>query len=178
MMTREHRGPALLSLAALLLLPLLHAPVFARIDDDFGPLFLSAGQIEHAQRILVAENDLKGGRFTPGEMDQATIDAIRAFQRTHTIPATGLLDHETMAQLTSHESAPQVASLHRAGEGGAPPAASAAPAEGKAAAAPHAREERGATRTMPATAGPVPWMTALGAVLLALGLMIARRRRA
>ena len=170
MMRRELRGAALVPLTAMLLYSLLNAPVFARVDDDFGPLFLSAGQVEYAQRVLVSENDLKPGRFTPGEMDQATTDAIRSFQHSHSIPTTGLLDHETMAQLTSHHQAPAVAGLRAAGEPSQVARAVSAP--------PATREERAARRTMPATAGPVPWMTALGAVLLAGGLLVARRRRA
>src|SRR6266581_2822401 len=98
MSTRELRTRGGFLLPALLPLLFLAVPVFARSGDYYGPLYTSSEQIEAAQRILQGEKDLKPGGYTVGQMDQATIDAIRTFQRDHFIPNSGLLDHETFAQ--------------------------------------------------------------------------------
>jgi LPXTG-site transpeptidase (sortase) family protein len=104
MTMRDIRGrrPAL---PVLLLLPLLGAPVFAMTSDDYGSPYTSAGEIQAAQKILQGDHYLKAGRYEAGRMDERTIDAVRAFQRSHFIPASGLLDRETIAQLVSHGSA-------------------------------------------------------------------------
>jgi LPXTG-motif cell wall-anchored protein len=184
MTTREIRGMRRLPLPALLLLPLLGAPVFAMIGDDYGSPYTSAGEIRAAQKILQGEQYLKAGRYEAGRMDQGTIDAVRAFQRSHFIPNSGLLDRETFAQLTSHGST-VVAGRRTETSSGAPAnrgedttAAAPAGARGRDVSRTTPGEGQSGLRSMPATAGPVPLMTALGAVLLGGGLLLARRRRA
>jgi len=154
------------TLPVLLLLPLLGAPVFAMTLDDDGSPYTSTGEIQAAQRILQGDHYLRAGRYEPGRMDQGTIDAVRAFQRRHTIPDSGMLDRETVAQLVAHGS-----SLATGSATGAASGVRTIRGEESSTAAP-------AGRSMPATAGPVPWMTALGAALLGGGLLLARRRRA
>ena len=179
MTTRDIRGRRL-ALPVLLLLPLLGAPVSAMTLDDYGSPYTSAGEVQAAQKILQGDHYLKAGRYEAGRMDQGTIDAVREFQRRHSIPESGLLDRETVAQLVSHGSA--VVGDSRNGTG------PVARAKGSTAAAPTGARGSEISRTtpggrqpgprsMPATAGPVPWMTALGAVLLGGGLLLARRRR-
>jgi len=167
----------------LLLLPLLGAPVFAMTGDDYGSPYTSAGEIQAAQKILQGDHYLKAGRYEAGRMDQGTIDAVRAFQRRHFIPDSGLLDRETVAQLISHgpalpaESRTGTGSPARANRGEGSTAASPAGARGSEVSRTAPGEGQPGLRSMPATAGPVPWMTALGAVLLGGGLLLARRRR-
>ncbi len=179
MSTRELRTRGGFLLPALLPLLFLAVPVFARSGDYYGPLYTSSEQIEAAQRILQGEKDLKPGGYTVGQMDQATIDAIRTFQRDHFIPNSGLLDHETFAQLETHASA---AVVTRAAADG-PPARSARKDSGLAVPATSAGvqdlgREHATLRTMPSTASPIPLMTGLGALLAGGGLLLMRRKRA
>jgi len=182
MTMRDIRGrrPAL---PVLLLLPLLGAPVFAMTGDDYGSPYTSAGEIQAAQKILQGDHYLKAGRYEAGRMDERTIDAVRAFQRSHFIPDSGLLDRETVAQLVSHgsavvaESRTGTGSGARANRGGESTATAPAVARGSEVSRTTPGEGQPGLRSMPATAGPVPWMTALGAVLLGGGLLLARRRR-
>jgi len=182
MKTREIRGTKL-PLPVLLLLPLLGAPVFAMTGDDYGSPYTSAGEIQAAQKILQGDHYLTAGRYEAGRMDQGTIDAVRAFQRSHFIPNSGALDRETVAQLVSHGSA-VVAESRTGTDSGArtnrregSTAAAPVGAQGSDGSRTTPGEGQRGLRSMPATAGPVPWMTALGAVLLGGGLLLARRRR-
>jgi len=182
MTTRGIRGRRT-PLPVLLLLPLLGAPVFAMTGGDYGAPYTSAGEIQAAQKILQGDHYLKAGRYQAGRMDQGTIDAVRAFQRKHFIPDSGLLDRETVAQLVSHgsalpfESRTVTVSTARANRGEESTAAAPAGARGSEVSRTTPGEGQPGLRSMPATAGPVPWMTALGAVLLGGGLLLARRRR-
>jgi putative peptidoglycan binding protein len=147
---------------------LLTAPALARTGDYYGPVYTSAGDIQAAQTVLLSEHFLKPGHYTAGRMDDATIDALRAFQRQHFIPDSGVLDHETMAQLMSHLSAQEVARA-RAGQTdmGTAMGQGTAQAGGSA----------GNARRMPETAGSVPLMAALGTLLMAGGFLLLRYRR-
>jgi LPXTG-motif cell wall-anchored protein len=182
MTTRDVRGRRL-PLPVLLLLPLLGAPVSAMTLDDYGSPYTSAGEVQAAQKILQGDHYLKAGRYEAGRMDQGTIDAVRAFQRRHSIPDSGMLDRETVAQLVAHGSAVVAdsrngtGSVARANRGEGSTAAAPAGARGSEISRTTSGEGEPAPRSMPATAGPVPWMTALGAVLLGGGLLLARRRR-
>ena len=160
MITRQPRAWPGLLLAGLLSLLCPSVPAFAQASDYGGPLYTSPGQVEVAQRVLRYENLLKPGRYTPGRMDYATVDALRAFQRKHSVPDSGRLDQETMAQLMSHVSAMQVAQ------------ARSARASERA-----AGEAQASLRTMPETDSQIPLMTGLGALLLGGGLLLLRRRR-
>ena len=183
MTKRELHGLRFLPLPALLLLPLLGAPAFAMLGDDYGPPFTSAGDIQTAQTILRGEHYLAAGRSEPGRMDQGTIDAVRAFQRAHAIPDGGRLDPDTFAQLTSHGSAALVAratdaAATRASRSRGTGATSQAANRGRDAAAGSRDQGRSGLRSMPETAGPVPLLAVVGAVLTGGGLLLVRRRRA
>lgn len=173
MITCEPRGGRGLVYAGLLSLLFLSVPAFARTGDYYGPLYTSYGEIQTAQRVLRAENYLKPGHYTTGRMDQPTINALRAFQRDHFIPDSGLLDQETMAQLMSHGSALQVARAASAGASEQRTRTETGPSA--------VSQDRGvaqrAARTMPQTASPIPLMTGLGALLVGGGLLLARRKR-
>jgi len=160
MITRQPRAWPGLLLAGLLSLLCPSVPAFAQAGDYGGPLYTSAGQVEVAQRVLRYENLLRPGRYTAGRMDYATVEALRAFQRKHSIPDSGRLDHETMAQLMSHASAVQMAQARSAG------------ASQRA-----AGETQAALRMMPETASQIPLMTGLGALLLGGGLLLLRSKQ-
>ena len=173
MITCEPRGGRGLVYAGLLSLLFLSVPAFARTGDYYGPVYSSSGEIQTAQRVLRSENYLRPGHYTAGRMDQPTINALRAFQHDHFIPDSGLLDQETMAQLMSHASAVQVARASSAGgsqQGMGTETGPSAVARDKG-------EAQRIARTMPQTAGPVPLMTGLGALLVGGGLLLARRKR-
>ncbi|HKB07664.1 MAG TPA: peptidoglycan-binding domain-containing protein [Candidatus Polarisedimenticolia bacterium] len=164
MTTCNTRGVRGLLFAGLLAL-LLTAPALARTGDYYGPVYTSSGDIQVAQKVLVSEHLLKPGHYTEGRMDDATVDGLRAFQRQHFIPDSGVLDHETMAQLMSHLSAPEVA---RARAGQTDTGTAAGQGTGSAAAT---------ARRMPETASSVPLMAALGTLFMAGGFLLVRYRR-
>ena len=120
MKTREIRGTKL-PLPVLLLLPLLGAPVSAMTLDDYDSPYTSAGEVQAAQKILQGDHYLKAGRYEAGRMDQNTMDAVRAFQRRHSIPDSGMLDRETVAQLVAHGSSLGAESGTAAGSGARTP---------------------------------------------------------
>ena len=168
---REARGLLFAGLLALLMI----APALARTGDYYGPIYTSAGDIQVAQKVLVSEHFLKPGHYTEGRMDDATINGLRAFQRQHSIPDSGVLDHETMAQLMSHLSAQELAQA-RAGQTDAGTGTTAATAGGTAAGQ-GAGQAGASARKMPETAGSVPLMAALGTLLMAGGFLLVRYRR-
>ena len=184
MTMREVRGTRRLPLPALLLLPLLGAPVLAMNDDSGTPPYTSPGEVRAAQSALQSDHLLKPGYYTPGIMDQRTVDAVREFQRDHSIPQSGSLDHETMSQLTSHGQGMVIAGPAET-TSGTPVAArrrsdaTSSATAGAPTASPAGPGGTGAgTRSMPRTAGLAPLMAVLGTVLLLGGLLLARRRRA
>jgi LPXTG-motif cell wall-anchored protein len=173
MITCKPRGGRTLLFAGLLLLFLTAVPAFARSGDYYGPLYSSKGEVAVAQRVLLSEHYLRPGHYTAGRMDQATFQAIREFQQDHFIPNNGMLDHETMAQLMSHGSATgtgRASSEDMSRQTARQETGSSAPAR-------NAAEDRRVARMMPETAGPIPLMTALGALLVGAGLLLARRKR-
>ena len=157
MTTPGIRGMRRPPLPVVLLLALLVAPILAMADVGSSTAISSTKDIQRAQSVLLEEHYLHAGRFEPGRLDQSTIDALKTFQRAHFIPETGSLDRDTVAALTSH----------RAYDFGAAPTGTAATGA-----------QTSAARQMPVTAGPVPLMSALGALLLGGGVLLARRRRA
>ena len=173
MIACKPRGGRVLLFAGLVLLLLTAVPAFARTGDYYGPLYSSKGEVDVAQRVLRSEHYLKPGHYTAGRLDQATLEAIRAFQRDHFIPNNGLLDHETMAQLMSHVSAAGVARAASADLS----AQTARQGMGSAAPAREAAGDGRTARLMPQTAGPIPLLTGLGALFVGGGLMLARRKR-
>jgi hypothetical protein len=164
MTTCNPRGACGLLFAGLLTLLLLPAPAIGRTGDYYGPVYTSTADIQVAQRVLLSEHFLKPGRYTAGRMDDATIDALRAFQRQHLVPDSGLLDHETMAQLMSHQAAQE--SSARAGR-----------TDTGTTVAQGIGQPGGSTRKMPETAGSAPLLAALGTLLMAGGLLLVRYRR-
>ena len=173
MNTCKPRGGRILMLAGLPLLFITAVPAFARSGDYYGPLYSSKGEVEVAQRVLRSEHYLRPGHYTAGRLDQATFEAIREFQQDHFIPNNGLLDHETMAQLMSHGSATgagRASSEDMSRQTARQEAGSSAPARNGAG-------DRRTARMMPETAGPIPLMTGLGALLVGGGLLLARRKR-
>ena len=104
-------------------------------------------------------------------MDDATTNGLRAFQRQHLIPDSGVLDHETMAQLMSHLSAEEIA-LARAGQTDTGTGMAAGTGAGQG-----AGQAGASARKMPETAGSVPLMAALGTLLMAGGFLLVRYRR-
>src|SRR2546426_9726842 len=160
MITCEPRGGRSLVYTGLLSLLFLSVPALARTGDYYGPVYSSSGEIQTAQRVLRAENYLRPGHYTAGRMDQPTINALRAFQRDHFIPDSGLLDQETMAQLMSHASAVQVARASSAG--GARPGGWT-----ETGGSARARDKGGgqrSARAMPPPARPIPPATGAGGV--------------
>lgn len=67
-----------------------------------GPIYSSTEAIQYAQRALEESDYLKPGSYVKGERDQATISAIRQFQRAHFLSPTGQLTADTMGLLSSH----------------------------------------------------------------------------
>jgi outer membrane protein OmpA-like peptidoglycan-associated protein len=80
----------------------LAAPGTAGRSFNTDGVYTSPPEIQKAQAILVQDGELAPGSFRPGILDEPTADALRVFQCMHRLPATGLLDYETMALLTSH----------------------------------------------------------------------------
>jgi len=173
MITCEPRGGRGLVYAGLLSLLFLSVPALARTGDYYGPVYSSSGEIQTAQRVLRSKNYLRPGYYTAGRMDQPTIDALRAFQRDHFVPDSGLLDQETMAQLMSHRSSMQVG--RTASTGGSQQGLRTE--TGPSGVAQDRGEAQRTARTMPQTASPLPLMTGLGALLVGGGLLLARRKR-
>jgi putative peptidoglycan binding protein len=135
--------------------------------EQSGPLYLSAGAVSGAQRMLVHDGYLRSGDFARGELDGPTTEAIRAFQADHFIPQHGQLDPETMGMLSDHRPT-GVAARTKAGASAARPAGG--PQEAPV-------ETARLRRSMPATASPIPLMTGLGGFLLASGLALVLWRR-
>jgi len=69
-----------------------------------GPVqaYCSSQEISEVQAILERAGYLAPDQYATGENDALTQAAIRSFQAHHRLPATGSVDYETMAQLSSH----------------------------------------------------------------------------
>jgi OOP family OmpA-OmpF porin len=101
-MTKRHifRILGLAAIAASAWLTL--APTPALSDGGGRAIYTKADDIAEAQTILVYLGHLKTGSFKSGVMNDSTREALVAFQDSHTLPAHGRLDWETMTQLLSH----------------------------------------------------------------------------
>ncbi|HEV8199029.1 MAG TPA: OmpA family protein [Candidatus Polarisedimenticolia bacterium] len=62
----------------------------------------SSQEIAEVQAILERAGYLAPDEYATGENDELTQAALRSFQAHHRLPPTGRVDHETMAQLSSH----------------------------------------------------------------------------
>jgi hypothetical protein len=106
-MKETRRAGAARGLALGMMLAALSAgPAAAGHAFPIGPLYTSPEAIGEAQAILARIDLLKPGTYTKGDLDQATIDALRRFQRSHFLRPSGRLDPETMALLSSHAGGP------------------------------------------------------------------------
>jgi hypothetical protein len=183
-------------LLALLLTGFVTTPALAGLgflDVQGGPIYSSPKAIGDAQAVLVKDKRLAPGAFRQGARDQATSDAIRAFQGEHFVQPTGMIDAETMALLESHGKATRLASSRlddavpqeltdrvqrdrdRKGAAGRQLLAqshAAAPRQGSGTMA-----QADSGRTMPSTDSPLVFLAGLGGVLMLAGLFLAYGRR-
>jgi OOP family OmpA-OmpF porin len=88
---------------ALVSLGLAGMPLFATSQDDSVTTLQSKQEVAETQGILQYMDLLKHGSYRQGEMDAATIAALKHFQRDHTLLPTGQIDRETMTQLLQHQ---------------------------------------------------------------------------
>lgn len=103
------------ALAAMLPLMVMAGPRPGGGRDRGGPPFHTKEDIQYAQTVLTGTGHLKAGTYKPGELDDETLHAIRAFQREHSLQPSGWLDPETMGMLTSHEKPPERAKDKKTG---------------------------------------------------------------
>ena len=90
----------LLALAAAAVLVMAPARL-AQAQSTYRNVWTSSADIAEAQRILQYRGYLAQG-FKSGSVDDATRDALRAFQTDHRLRPTGVLDNETYAELLQH----------------------------------------------------------------------------
>jgi peptidoglycan hydrolase-like protein with peptidoglycan-binding domain len=143
-------------------------PAFGAVGGSDGPMFTSPGEIREAQRILEQEKYLRPGAGRPGQMDDATMAALRAFQRAHFLRATGLIDLDTMGSLVGHGLRQSSGRMARTGSGGR---------RSEERVALTAATETASGRTMPATGSPTLLAAAIGTLLIGAGLAIIYLRR-
>jgi hypothetical protein len=177
----------------------------ARAEDS--GVFKNPGDISRAQTILQAEGYLAAGRYTQGQLDRPTRQAISEYQGRHSLNQAGTLDDDTYQSLLSHEAsypwdngenaqaktapsepvAPVTESASptevRVEEAAPVPAPTPSATEVKEAPAPVPAPEAppaetAATRKMPATASALPLLALSGLSLLGLGILVLVRRGA
>jgi len=186
----------LITAVAVIVVSLTLGSAMLRAEDS--GVFRNSSDISRAQSILVDEGYLRKDGYTPGQLDQATRQAISEFQDHHTLNNVGILDDDTYQSLLSHEfsypwseeKAARVELAPAEPVAVAPPApvqvAEAAPVpvpvpapevqEAPAPAPVAAPEEP--VRTMPATASHLPLLALTGLGLLGLGVLVIIRRSA
>ena len=71
-------------------------------QDHPSMFWTSSADVSEAQRILESIHLLAPGTCKSGTLDGPTHDALVAFQTSHTLQPTGLLDTDTMAELLQH----------------------------------------------------------------------------
>jgi len=151
-----------------------------------GPIYSSSDSIRFAQRILEGEGYLGRGSYTQGRGDEATLRALKAYQRDHYLRPNGMLDPSTMGTLTSHDSGVLIAHQPPAPKPAAPAVAPKPAPEEKLEMTSRVTEETPAPakeavappkRTMPKTGSPAALPAVAGAVLLAAGLFLVLRNR-
>ena len=103
-LTRPSGAAAVLALFVATVM-MLSAPASASGPGDNRYVYTSSDWVTQAQGILEHDGYLARDSYKSGKWDNETIGAIRAFQAMHTMPTTGQLDSETMAELLSHASA-------------------------------------------------------------------------
>lgn len=122
--------------------------------------------ITDAQTVLLSEKYLKPGGYQRGSLDPQTIAALKEFQNGHLLPASGRLDRDTMAMLMTHLDARSSRALAAAPGTGRSATASGSDAAGRPAPS---------DRSMPVTGAALPFPAAIGALLLAGGILLYRR---
>lgn len=148
------------------------APAFAAVGGSDGPMFTSPGEIREVQRILEQEKYLRPGTHKSGQLDDATVEALRAFQAAHFLPTTGQVDFDTMSSLVGHGLRQGSGRMARSGAGGTGTARS----EERVALTSATGTASG--RSMPATGSPTLLAAAIGTLLIGAGLAIIHLRRA
>jgi outer membrane protein OmpA-like peptidoglycan-associated protein len=102
-MLRQRATLTLFLLAAAAVLTFTPARAVRGEGEDHSPLtWTSPADVSEAQKILEALHLLAPGTSKPGTLDDATREAILAFQTTHTLRPSGTLDFDTMAELLQH----------------------------------------------------------------------------
>jgi len=81
------------------------SPAEAASHEGTDFTYTSAPTVAEAQGILRHLGYLETGSYSRGELDGATGEALRRFQRTHALRPTGQVDGETLAQLLQHRPA-------------------------------------------------------------------------
>jgi OmpA-OmpF porin, OOP family len=102
-MSTKRSWPVIALTLALVSLGLCGMPLFASSQDDSVTALQSKQEVAAAQGILQHMDLLAHGSYRQGEMDAATIAALKHFQRDHTLLPTGRIDRETMTQLLQHQ---------------------------------------------------------------------------
>jgi peptidoglycan hydrolase-like protein with peptidoglycan-binding domain len=175
-MTRKPIDAARALALGLLVAGVFTVPAAAERGVRSGPIYSSPKAVAEAQGILERDKYLRPGSYRRGEMDQATTDAIRAFQRNHFVRPSGQIDPETMGLLTAHGRGAAIVT------GGVPLDRGATDLSDRVArdrAAAKGDEESVALtskavsrRSMPATGSPVAFLIAAGGLLAATGLAL------
>jgi outer membrane protein OmpA-like peptidoglycan-associated protein len=102
-MPRQRATLTLFLLAAAILLVLGPArPARAQGRDDSPMTWNSTGDVSEAQKILESLHLLAPGTSKSGSLDEPTHRAILAFQTSHGLRPSGILDFDTMAELLQH----------------------------------------------------------------------------
>jgi outer membrane protein OmpA-like peptidoglycan-associated protein len=102
-MPRPRVTPSLFLLATAAVLLLSPALPARGQGQDHSPMtWNSTGDVSEAQRILENLHLLAPGTYKSGTVDGPTHDAILAFQTSHTLRPSGVLDTDTMAELLQH----------------------------------------------------------------------------
>ena len=160
--------------------------------EDSG-VFKNGTSILQAQEILVENGYLSPGSYTSGVTDEATRNALSAYQSAHALNNTGTLDDETYQSLTSHEmdypwggevavaeAEPVIIESEevvQVAEAAPAPEPTPAPAEVKETPAPEAAEPA-AEPSMPATGSSLPLLALSGLALMGGGALLLRQRAA
>jgi outer membrane protein OmpA-like peptidoglycan-associated protein len=77
--------------------------LFAAKHDNVITSSDTRQDVAEAQGILRSLDLLAAGSYREGEMDDATVAAVKWFQIDHILRPTGAIDRETMAQLLQHQ---------------------------------------------------------------------------
>lgn len=102
-MSTKRSWPVFALILALASLGLGGMPLHASSQNDSVTTFHGKQDVAETQGILQYMDLLAPGSYRHGEMDAATVAALKHFQRDHTLRPTGEIDRETMTQLLQHQ---------------------------------------------------------------------------